>query len=282
MRANHCCGSASKHCLGPWNTPERHQVALANANHNKHQPYLGKLPPFIIPRDTWPRIGKLAVVSQGEPTIVVAVPQNIAWGHGTHQKDTRWHLPMPITTNISHTKAKNCPPFSSPESLSQGLANWLLRVKESQPLLWQCLKTLPGAMEHTRKTPGGTCQCQSPQKSAIPRPTAPLLHPWRGVLAKDWQIGCCESRRANHCCGSASKHCLGPWNTPERHQVALANANHPKNLPYLGQLPPFFIPGEESWPRIGKLAVVSQGEPTIVVAVPQNIAWGHGTHQKDT
>ena len=40
---------------------------------------------------------------QGEPTIVVAVFQNIARVHGKHHKGSRRQLQPPITTNISHT-----------------------------------------------------------------------------------------------------------------------------------------------------------------------------------
>src|SRR5210317_599608 len=55
-----------------------------------------------------------------------------------------------------------------------------------------------------------------------------------------WQTGHCETRRANHCCGSVSYHCQGPWNTPQRQQKAATTANHNKHQPYLRQVPPFF------------------------------------------
>src|SRR5210317_2307263 len=70
-------------------------------------------PPLFIPGESWQRIGKFPVARQGEPTIVVAVSQYIARAHGTHKNDIRWHLTMPITTNISHTQA-TCPPFFHP------------------------------------------------------------------------------------------------------------------------------------------------------------------------
>ena len=124
-RANHCCGSVSIHCLGPWNTPQRQQKAATTTNHNKHQPYLGKLPPFFHSLRVLPSIGKWATVRQGEPTIVVAVFQYIARAHGSHHKHTRRQLEPPITTNISHTLA-SCPPFSFLKSLDQILANGLL------------------------------------------------------------------------------------------------------------------------------------------------------------
>src|SRR6056300_407012 len=90
-------------------------------------------------------------------------------------------------------------------------------------------------------------------------------------------MGQCEARRANHCCGSVSIHCRGPWNTPQCQQKAATTANHNKHQPYLGQLPPFF----HSWRVLandGKWATVRQGEPTIVVAVLQYIAEVCGTH----
>src|SRR5210317_686030 len=155
-------------------------------------------------------------------------------------------------------------------------------------------------------------------------------------------MGHCAARRAHHCCGSVSEHCWGPWNTPQGQQEAATTTNHNKHQPYLGQLPPFFIPGEccqilATWPlcgkdsqallwqcfktllgtmehitkaaegsynrqsqqtsaiprptapffhswrvlsNIGKVAIVRQGEPSIVVAVFQNIARDHGTHHK--
>src|SRR5210317_1915543 len=43
-------------------------------------------------------------------------------------------------------------------------------------------------------------------------------------VAKYWQMGHCETRRANHCCGSVSKHTLGPWNKPQRKQKAATTA----------------------------------------------------------
>src|SRR5210317_1050091 len=86
LSANHCCGSASKHCQGPWGTPQRQQKAAATtANHIKHQPYLGQLPPSF------------------------------------HS----WR----VLANIGN--------------------------KESQPLLWQCFKTLPRSMGHTTKAAEG-------------------------------------------------------------------------------------------------------------------------------
>ena len=88
------------------------------------------------------RIGKWATVRQGEPTIVVAVFQNIARVYISHHKGSRRQLQPPITTNISHTSWVTCPPFS-----------WLLGV------------------------------------------------------AQNGKWACCEARRANHCCGSVSKHC---------------------------------------------------------------------------
>src|SRR6056300_461550 len=92
-------------------------------------------------------------------------------------------------------------------------------------------------MEHTTKAAEGSYNRQSQQTSAIPRPAAPLFSFLENVV-KYWQMGHCETRRANHCCGSVSKHTLGPWNTPQRQQKAATTANHNKHQPYLGQLPP--------------------------------------------
>src|SRR5210317_96171 len=95
-------------------------------------------------------------------------------------------------------------------------------------------------MEHTTKAAEGSYNCQSQQTSATPRPTA-LFFSFLESVGKYWQMGHCETRRANHCCGSASKHCQGPWGTPQRQQKAAATtANHIKHQPYLGQLPPSF------------------------------------------
>src|SRR5210317_224592 len=102
-RANHCCGSVSKHTLGPWNTPQRQQKAATTTNHNKHWPYLGQLPPFFHSWRVLSSIGKWAIVRQGEPTTVVAVFQIIARVHGTHHKGNKTQLASPITVNISHT-----------------------------------------------------------------------------------------------------------------------------------------------------------------------------------
>src|SRR6056300_1340414 len=157
-------------------------------------------------------------------------------------------------------------------------ANGPLLGKESQPLLWQCLKSLPGSMEHTTKAAEGSYNRQSQQTSAIRRPTAPLFSFLESVV-KYWQTGHCETRRANHCCRSVSNHYHAPSNTPQSQQKAATTANHNKHQPYLGQLPPFF----HSWrvlSNTGKWAIVRQGEPTIVVAMSQDIARVHGTHHQ--
>src|SRR5210317_2496133 len=93
-------------------------------------------------------------------------------------------------------------------------------------------------MEHTTKAAEGSCNRQSQLTSAIPRPTAPLFSFLESVV-KYWQMGHCETRRANHCCCSVSIQCQGPWNTPQRQQKAAAIENHNKHQPYPGQLPPF-------------------------------------------
>src|SRR5210317_577419 len=104
-RANHCCGSVSKHTLGPWNTPQRQQKAATTANHIKHQPYLGQLSPLFSFLDSVGKynFGKWAIVQIAEPTINVTVFQYIDGVHGTHHKGSRRQLQPPITSNISHT-----------------------------------------------------------------------------------------------------------------------------------------------------------------------------------
>src|SRR5210317_1275820 len=57
----------------------------------------------------------------------------------------------------------------------------------------------------------------------VPRPYCPLFSFLESV-GKYWQKGHCETRRANHCCGSVSKHTLGPWNKPQRKQKAATTA----------------------------------------------------------
>src|SRR5210317_1367940 len=83
----------------------------------------------------------------------------------------------------------------------QILANGPLRDKESKPLLGQCLKTLLGSMGYTTKAAGGSCNRQSQQTSAIPRPTAPLFPSWR-VLSNIGYWAIARQGGANHCCGS--------------------------------------------------------------------------------
>src|SRR6056300_1155817 len=129
-------------------------------------------------------------------------------------------------------------------------------------------------MEDTTEAAEGACHCQTQQTSAISRLAAPFFPSWR-VFIKYWQKSCCESMAANHCRGSVSIHCLGPWKTPQRQLKARATAKHNKHQPYQGWLPPFCLPGESS-SSIGKKAVVSQWQPTIVVAVFLYIAWVHG------
>src|SRR6056300_828735 len=95
-------------------------------------------------------------------------------------------------------------------------------------------------MEDTTEAAEGACHCQTQQTSAISRLAAPFFPSWR-VFIKYWQKSCCESMAANHCCGSVSIHCLGPWKTPQRQLKARATAKHNKHQPsYPGWLPPFF------------------------------------------
>ena len=67
------------------------------------------------------RISKLAVVRQGEPTIVVAVFQYVARVHGRHQGGSRRQLQPPIATYHGHTQA-TCPLFFLPGVSCQTLS----------------------------------------------------------------------------------------------------------------------------------------------------------------
>ena len=145
-------------------------------------PCPGQLPPFFLPGESCQTFGIFSVVGQGGPTIVVAVFENVARVYGTHQKGIRRHVQRPISSNISHAQA-SCPLFSFLESLAKLLAYFLLWEKESQPLLWQCLRMLLGSMEHTRKASGVRWSHQSHQTSAMPRPVAPFF-PFLENLAK--------------------------------------------------------------------------------------------------
>src|SRR6056300_709917 len=77
----------------------------------------------------------------------------------------------------------------------------LLRGKESQPLLWQCLKTLLGSIKQSTKTPIGISGHLPRHTMAIPLGSPAPLFLLLSV-AKNGKWACCEARRANHCCGS--------------------------------------------------------------------------------
>src|SRR5210317_909828 len=93
--------------------------------------------------------------------------------HTTMSAEGMYNRQSQQTSAISRPTA---PLFSFLERLDKLLADFLLRKKVSQPLLWQCVSTLLlGSMEHTRDTPEGMYNRQSQQTSGISRPTAPLF-----------------------------------------------------------------------------------------------------------
>src|SRR5210317_720599 len=142
------------------------------------------------------------VVRQGEPTIVVAVFENIARVHWKHKKGNKRHLQPPITVHHGHTAwVITCPLFDYPECCQKWQMG-LLPGKESQPLLWQYLKTLLGSIGNTRKATKGIYNRQSQYIMAIPLGSSPA--PFLTILsvAKSGKWACCQARRANHCCGS--------------------------------------------------------------------------------
>src|SRR5210317_2156463 len=153
-------------------------------------------PPLFIPGESWQRIGKFPVARQGEPTIVVAVSQYIARVHGTHKNDIRWHLTMPITTNISHTQA-TCPPFFIPGESWQRIGKVPV-VRQGEPAIVVAVSQYIARVHGTHKndirwhlTMPITTNIRHTQATC---PSFPFFHPWR-VLAKDWQSSCCETRR---------------------------------------------------------------------------------------
>src|SRR5210317_1831092 len=88
--------------------------------------------PFFHSWRVLSNIGKWAIVRQGEPTIVVAVFENNARGHGTCHKGSRRQLQPPITTNISH-REDNCPLFHSWRVLSN-IGKWAI-VRQGEPTI---------------------------------------------------------------------------------------------------------------------------------------------------
>src|SRR5210317_1981982 len=68
-------------------------------------------PLFVFDSCVLPEMANGLVVRQGEPTIVVAVLQNIARGHGTHHKGINSQFKTPATTHHGHTSWVTCPPF---------------------------------------------------------------------------------------------------------------------------------------------------------------------------
>src|SRR5210317_1138396 len=84
-----------------------HHKGNTEGSHNHQSQQTSAIPrptaPFFHSWRVLSNIGKWAIVRQGEPTIVVAVSQNLAGGHGTHHKGSKRQPQPPITTNISHT-----------------------------------------------------------------------------------------------------------------------------------------------------------------------------------
>src|SRR5210317_1479450 len=109
-------------------------------------------------------------------------------------------------------------PFLTPECCQKWQMG-LLWGKESQPLLWQCLKTLLGSLKHTSTSKGPEdIYCTIPQHTMAIHRGMPALFLALLSVVKNGKWACCGARRANHCCGSVSEHCLGPSNTAKKDQ----------------------------------------------------------------
>ena len=78
-----------------------HTTKAAEGSYDRQSQQTSAIPgptaPFFPSWRVLANIGKWATVRQGEPTIVVAVFQNIARVHGTHYKGSRRQLQPPIS-----------------------------------------------------------------------------------------------------------------------------------------------------------------------------------------
>ena len=148
-------------------------MASANANHNKHHTYLILLPPFF---PIWRVVAKLANWllwgKECQPLLWQCLKTLL--GSMEHTRKATIGICKCQSQQTSHIPDPPAPLFPIWRVVAK-LANWLLWGKECQPLLWQCLKTMLGSMEHTRKAAVGICQCQSHQTSHIPDPRAPFF-----------------------------------------------------------------------------------------------------------
>ena len=146
-------------------------------------------------------------------------------------------------------------------------------------MLWQCFNTLLGSMEHTTKATEGSYSRQSPQTSAIPWPTAPFFH-------SCWRVMSSIGKRAIVRPGEPTivvavfqiiARVHGTHHKGSRRQLQPPITT---NISHTEANCPLFSYSWRVLSNIGKWAIVRQGEPTIVVAVSQNIARVHGTHHK--
>ena len=118
--------------------------------HNTPGPYLfGHLPPFLTPEccQKW-QMGLLwgkesqPLLWQCLKTLVGSIGNTRMATKGIYNPQSQYTMAIPLTP---HALLFDCP------ECCQKLQMGLLPGEESQPLLWQCLKTLLGSMEHTIK-----------------------------------------------------------------------------------------------------------------------------------
>src|SRR5210317_1759891 len=99
------------------------------------------------------------------------------------------------------------PPFLHSWRVLSNIGKWAI-VRQGEPTIVVSVSQNI-ARVHGTQHKGSRRQLQPPittNISAIPRPTAPFSSFLESVV-KHWQMGHCETRRANHCCGSVPKHC---------------------------------------------------------------------------
>src|SRR5210317_2218706 len=133
-------------------------------------------------------------------------------------------------------------------------------------------------MEHTTKAAQGSYNHQSQQTTAIPRPTAPFFHSWR-VLSNigKWAIvrqgePTIVVAVSQNIAGVHGTHHKGNTEGSQNHQSQQTSAIPRPNAHLLHAWRVLSNIGRRVLSNIGKWAIVRQGEPTIVVAVSQNIA----------
>src|SRR6056300_1300815 len=133
-------------------------------------------------------------------------------------------------------------PFLAPECCQKWQMG-LLRGKESQPLLWQCFKTLMGSMEHNTNTSAAICQCQSQHTVAIVPSIgspAPFLTP---ECCQKWQMGLLWGKESQILLWQCFKTLMGSMehNTNTSAAICQCQSQHTAAIP-LGLPAPFLAP----------------------------------------